>query len=130
PGCTDLWGGLTADQRTEVSGLLKQLVQKNYKKSLQKTLDYEVNYKDARKLDNAVKVRTEAKNKTKPRDPAVQVDYLVTGSGNGQKVVDMVTEGSSLTKNYYDQFKRMMSTPGQGYPYIVQKLNEKIAKKD
>ena len=57
----------------------------------------------------------------------MQVDYLVTGSGNGQKVVDMVTEGSSLTKNYYDQFKRMMSTPGQGYPYIVQKLNAETA---
>ena len=46
------------------------------------------------------------------------------------KHVDIVTEGSSLTKNYYDQFHKFLTTPGQGYPHIVKKLNEKIAKKD
>ena len=45
-------------------------------------------------------------------------------------MVDIVTEGSSLTKNYYDQFLRMLTTDGQRYPHIVKKLSEKIAKKD
>jgi ABC-type transporter MlaC component len=44
--------------------------------------------------------------------------------------VDIVTEGSSLTKNYYDQFHRMLTTQGQGYSYLVQKLRDKIAAKD
>ena len=39
-----------------------------------------------------------------------------------------MTEGSSLTKNYYDQFRKKMHNPGEGYPNIVQKLREKIAK--
>jgi phospholipid transport system substrate-binding protein len=128
--CTNHWSELTEQQRAEVTGLLKKLVEKNYKKNLIKTLDYEVIYKGQKEVAGDSKIRTEAKSKLKPRDPAVQVDYLVKGAGGGYKVVDIWTEGSSLTKNYYDQFHKFLTTPGQGYPHIVKKLNEKIAKKD
>jgi ABC-type transporter MlaC component len=128
--CTNHWGELTDQQKSEVTGLLKKLVDKNYKKNLIKTLDYEVTYMGQKDFGGDAKVRTEAKSKLKPRDPAVQVDYVVKANGNGYKVVDIVTEGSSLTKNYYDQFHKFVTTPGQGYPHIVKKLNEKIAKKD
>ncbi len=30
-----------------------------------------------------------------------------------------------MTKNYYDQFHRMLTTAGQGYPYLVKKLQDK-----
>ncbi|WP_394822069.1 phospholipid-binding protein MlaC [Pendulispora albinea] len=130
-GCTDHWGELNDSQKAEVRGLLKQLVEKNYRKNIIKTLDYEIAYKSAKAAAlGDSKIRTEAQNKLKPRDPAVQVDYFVHLQGGSLKVVDIVTEGSSLTKNYYDQFHKMFVTAGQGYPYIVKKLNEKIAKKD
>jgi len=130
-GCTNHWGELTDAQKAEVRGLLRQLVAKNYRKNLIKTLDYDVEYKGARAVtggDN--KIRTEAKSKLKPRDPPVQVDYIVRNTNGAFKVVDIVTEGSSLTKNYYDQFHRMLTTAGQGYPHVVKKLNDKIAKPD
>jgi ABC-type transporter MlaC component len=44
--------------------------------------------------------------------------------------VDVVTEGASMTKNYYEQFRQKMHDPNLGYPNIVQKLREKIDKKD
>jgi phospholipid transport system substrate-binding protein len=130
-GCTNHWNAFTEPQKNEVKGLLRQLVQKNYRKQLVKTLDYEIEYQDARTntLGDA-KVRTQAKSKSKPRDPAIQVDYLVRGTNGSYKVVDIVTEGSSLTKNYYDQFHKMLTTQGEGYPHVVKKLSEKIAKKD
>jgi ABC-type transporter MlaC component len=130
--CTDHWKELNDGQKNEVKTLLRQLVEKNYKKNLIKTLDYEVSYTGAKAAAlGDSKIRTEAQSKLKPRDPKVQVDYLVKGADGGNfKVVDIVTEGSSLTKNYYDQFHKMLITPGQGYPHIVKKLNEKIAKKD
>ena len=34
-----------------------------------------------------------------------------------------------MTKNYYDQSHKMLTTANQGYPYFVQKLRDKIAKK-
>jgi ABC-type transporter MlaC component len=131
PQCTNHWDDLTPDQRTEVTGLLRKLVEKNYHKNLNKTRDYDVSYRGAKDQgENVAKIKTEAKSKVKPRDPAVQVDYVVLGNGDKYRVIDIVTEGSSMTKNYYDQFHRMLTTPGQGYTYMVQKLRDKIAAKD
>ena len=131
PSCANHWSELTEQQRVEVTGLLKRLVEKNYRKNLIKTLDYEVTYKGQKEVGGDAKIRTEAKSKLKPRDPAVQVDYVVKppqGGAGAYRVVDIVTEGSSLTKNYLDQFHKMLTTPGQGYPHIVKKLHDKIAK--
>ncbi len=126
PSCTNHWKQLTDAQKTEMVGLIKKLVQKNYRKNLIKTLDFDVSYKGAKEQSGEYRVKTEAKSKAKPRDPAVQIDYICKPSGNSYHVVDIVTEGSSLAKNYYDQFHKMLTTEGQGYSYIVTKVNSKI----
>lgn len=126
PSCTNHWKQLTDAQKTEIVGLIKKLVQKNYRKNLIKTLDFDVSYKGAKEQSGEFRVKTEAKSKAKPRDPAVQIDYICKPSGGSYRVVDIVTEGSSLAKNYYDQFHRMLTTEGQGYSYIVTKVNTKI----
>jgi phospholipid transport system substrate-binding protein len=126
PSCEDIWGGYSEQQRTEVRGLLEQLIRKNYEKNLKKTLDYEVTYRGSRDVGGDTKVLTEAKDKLKPREPSVRVDYVVKQTAHGLKVVDMITEGSSMTKVYYDQFRKKMHDPNEGYANIVQKLREKI----
>jgi ABC-type transporter MlaC component len=126
--CVDHYAKLTAAEKTEVRRLMRQLVQKNYRKALRKTLDYEIIYKGAKPDDfGDWRVRTEAQSKSQ-REPPVLADYLVHGSDGHMKLVGLVTEGSSLTKNYYDQFHKMFITPGEGYAYIVQKMKDKIAK--
>lgn len=131
PACTNHWDELKPEQRTEVTGLLRQLVEKNYRKNLNKTKNYDISYRGAKEIgENVSKIRSEAKSKEKPRDPAVQVDYVILGAGDRYRVIDIVTEGSSMTKNYYDQFHRMLTTAGQGYPYLVQKLKDKVVAKE
>jgi ABC-type transporter MlaC component len=128
PSCHNHWADLSDAQKTEVGGLLKQLMRKHTRKSIQKTLNYDVTYKGVRDAGNDQRVRTEAKAKDKPREPAVQVDYVVHSNDGSYRVVDIFTEGSSTTKNYYDQFKKMLTTSDQGYPYLVNKLKERIGK--
>jgi ABC-type transporter MlaC component len=130
PSCDDLWAKYGDSQKEELRDLLGQLVRKSYRKNLAKTLDYEVAYRGEQDAAGDTRVLTEAKSKTKLRDPTVRVDYVVKQTPKGYRVVDIVTEGSSLTKNYYDQFRKKMNTPDEGYPNIVQKLREKIAKKE
>jgi ABC-type transporter MlaC component len=127
PGCTNDWDPLTPDQKKEVSGLLKQLIQRNYQKNLEKTLDYEITYKGEKAEAGDTKIRTEAKSKSKPRDPVVQIDYVVREANGKLAVVDIVTEGTSLTKSYYEQFDKKLKDPALGYPNIVQKLKDRIA---
>lgn len=124
--CTDHWKDLTDAQKTEVTGLVKKLVQKNYKKNLSKTLEFDIAYLGSKESSGEFRVKTEAKSKVKPRDPAVQIDYIVKPNGSSYKVIDIVTEGSSLSKNYYNQFHKFLTTKDQGYPYLIQKLNTKI----
>jgi len=130
PNCTNHWGDLNDDQKKEMTGLFHGLVEKKYRENAQKTKDFDISYKGAKEAGTDIaKVRTEAKDKNKPREPAVQVDYIIKGAGPAYKVVDLVTEGSVLSKNYYDQSHKMLTTQGQGYPYLVQKLKDRIAGK-
>jgi ABC-type transporter MlaC component len=129
--CTNHWDTLAASQRTEVTGLLRQLVERNFRKNLIKTKSYDVSYRGAKEQgENLSKVRTEAKSKEQARDAPIQVDYVILANGDRYKAVDVITEGSSMTKNYYDQLTRMLNNPQQGWPHLVQKLKDKIAAKD
>lgn len=130
PRCIDHWATLTPPQRAEVTPLLQKLVMKTERKNVLKTLDYDVDYKGERASEGGTTVRMEARNRLAPRDPPLQIDYVVAATGDAWHVVDIVTEGSSRTKNYYEQFDRMLLDSSEGYPYIVKKLKEKIAKKD
>jgi phospholipid transport system substrate-binding protein len=128
PSCADHKKDLSQAQFDEVRDLLRKLVEKNYHKNLNKTRDYDITYRGGKDAGaSCAKIRTEAKNKSKPRDPAVQVDYVIMDQGGKYKVIDIVTEGSSMTKNYYDQFHKMLTTQDQGYPYLIEKLKKKIA---
>lgn len=130
PRCVDHWATLTPKQRAEVTPLLQKLVMKTERKNVLKTLDYDVDYKGERVSEGESTVRMEARNRLAPRDPPLQIDYVVAATGDAWHVVDIVTEGSSRTKNYYEQFDRMLLDASEGYPYVVKKLKEKIAKKD
>ncbi len=125
PTCDDLWAKYSDDQKRELHDLLKQVVESSYRKNLTKTLDYDVSYKGSRDAGGDTRVLTEAKSKTNPRDTPVRVDYMVKQTPHGPRVVDIITEGSSFSKNLYVQFRKM-----DDYGKIVEKLKEKIAKKD
>jgi phospholipid transport system substrate-binding protein len=124
------WAQLTPAQQSTVSDLLKEIVRKNYQKNLKKTLNYNITYTGTRQSGSEVLVRTQAQSLVNPRDPVVQIDYLVAGPANTgpYHVVDIVTENSSMVTNYYRDFHRFLTTPGQGYDYLVQKLKDKITR--
>jgi phospholipid transport system substrate-binding protein len=130
PRCTNHWTTLSAPQRAEVTPLLQKLVMKTERRNVLKTLDYDVDYKGERASDRESTVRMEARSRLAPRDPPLQIDYVVEAAGDAWHVADIVTEGSSRTRNYYEQFDRMLLDASEGYPYVVKKLKEKIEKKD
>ena len=128
PGCTDQWSKLSPAQQAEMTSLLRQVLQNSYKKTIKKTLQYDVTYKSIKASplgDN--RVRSLAKSKVNPRDPEIQVDYNVRATGS-PKVVDMVAEGASVTKNYYDSLNKKLSN--EGYDAAKKMLTNKINKKE
>jgi len=54
---------------------------------------------------------------------------VLEGRSGRYRIVDLVTEGASLTKSYYEQFRRMLADPSEGFPHIVERLRAKIAER-
>lgn len=128
------WKTFTPAQKTELSGLLKQLVKKNYRENIEKTKAYQVAYHGEQDADNGDKrVQTlatkEAATGRNARSSSFRIDYWLRKVGTKWSVVDIVTERSSLKTNYYNQFHRMLTNPAQGYAFVVQRLKDRIAGK-
>jgi ABC-type transporter MlaC component len=124
--CKNWWDTFSPEDQKELTGELKKLVEKNYRKNLTKTLNYDITYRGARSLDaGETRVITEAKDRNKPREPSVRVDYVVLPTAGKPYVVDIYTENSSLTKNYYADFNKMLLDPAKGLPHVKKRLIEK-----
>jgi len=124
--CKNWWDTYSKADQAELTTLLKRLVERNYRKNLQKTLNYDISYRRVAQNGNESRVITEAKAKDKPREPPVRVDYVVLPNSAGKNlVVDIYTENSSLTKNYYQDFNKMMLNPTQGLAHVKKRLIEK-----
>jgi ABC-type transporter MlaC component len=117
---------LSPDQQSEVAGLLRQLIERNYKCNLQKTLNYSISFKGQKDVNGEWRVRTDAQNTKNNREPPVRVEYQVREVNGKKMTVDIITENSSLVRNYGDQFDLMLSRPDQGWDYLVRKLQRKI----
>lgn len=58
----------------------------------------------------------------------VRVQWVRERTPRGERVVDVVTEGSSLTRNYRVQIRKILLDPAKGYPFLVDRLRRKIAR--
>ena len=129
PGCKNWWDTFSKEDQDKLVSKLRKLVEKNYRKNLTKTLHYNITYRGAHNGTNAGETRviTEAQDSGKLREPPVRVDYVILPNNGKPFVVDIYTENSSLTKNYYFDFNRMLLNPAQGLQHVMDRLDQKAA---
>lgn len=120
------WEGLDDGQRAEFSALLKQLVQKSYRKNLRDPADFSVEYTGAEESSQGVLVRTLAQNKANKREKALGIDYLVSMTKDGLKIRDVITDQVSLVGNYRSQFKRMLKK--RGFDGLIEQMRKQLDK--
>jgi phospholipid transport system substrate-binding protein len=120
------WSELSETQHREFTDVLKKLVQHNYERSIKNILDYRVDYLGEDPGADSVVVRTRATSKTNVREDPVAIDYKLARIGDDWKVIDIVTEGSSLVNNYKNQFHRIIQK--DGYEALIKRMKDKLAK--
>src|SRR5262249_6811202 len=120
------WGELNDSQKAEVKGLLRQLIENNYKRNLKKALDYNTHFGTADRAGDETRVKMKATANGGRSD--VHIVYVMRPEGSSFRGLDPVTEGSSVTMNYYRQFHEMLTNKDKGYNYLVQKLKDKVAR--
>jgi phospholipid transport system substrate-binding protein len=121
----DHWADRTEAERAEFTELLSKLVRASYRKNLKKTLGYDVAYKGTEKGQDGEIVRTVAKNINDAREEPMSIDYVVRSQAAGQRIVDVVTEGSSMVQNYRSSFNRIMKKGG--FPEVLKRMRKKVA---
>jgi len=125
---TDKDSPLDDARKAEVKGLLRTLIENNYKKNLKKILDYKAEFGEPSGPDNAKHVKMKAQSTSNARNKA-HIEYILRLDGSQWKIIELIIEGSKTTANYYRQFDEMLSNPKEkGYNYLVQKLKDSIAK--
>src|SRR6187200_3751986 len=117
------WTEISDSDRAEFTAVLKKLVQRAYRKNIKKTLNYEITYKGEGEASKGQLVRTVARNKDKPREQPVSVDYVLHQVGGQWRIFDVVTEGSSMVMNYRNQFGRIIKK--DGFAELLRKMKSK-----
>jgi phospholipid transport system substrate-binding protein len=119
----DSWAERTPAERTEFTNVLKDLVRNAYRKNLKKTLGYDIDYKGELDADSGKLVKTVARNAKNSREEPVSVDYLVHQVDGKWLINDIVTEGSSLVRNYRNQFRRVIQK--HGFEELLKRMKTK-----
>jgi len=119
------WADRTAAERDEFTDLLSQLVRASDRKNLKKTITYDVSYQGTEKGKDGEIVRTVAKSTKDAREEPMSIDYVVRNETAGQRIVDVVTEGSSMVANYRSSFNRIMKKGG--FPEVLKRMRKKVA---
>jgi phospholipid transport system substrate-binding protein len=120
------WGDLSDAQHKEFTDILRRLVQRSYEKNIKNILEYKVEYLGEEPGSEGVVVHTRASSDQKPTEEPVTIDYQLMQAGSTFKVIDIVTEGSSLVNNYKNQFHRIIQK--DGYETLVKRMKDKLAK--
>ena len=122
------WSERTDAERREFQDTLKKLVQRAYRKNLDRTASYDVQFDGESKAAENIVVKTTAKSRTNAREEPISIDYVVHRAGSAWRIQDIVTEGSSLVKNYRQQFTRIIKK--DGFPELLRRMKNKLNAKD
>ena len=122
----DHWSDRTDSERKEFEETLKGLVQRAYRKNLDRTMDYDVSFDGQTKEAEVFTVRTTAKSRTNAREEPISIDYTLHRVGGAFRIQDIVTEGSSLVNNYHQQFNRIIKK--DGFAELIRRMKAKLAK--
>jgi phospholipid transport system substrate-binding protein len=121
------WADLSETQRKDFTDVLKRLVQRNYERSIKGILDYRVDFLGEEPGPEGALVHTRASSTTDQREEPITIDYRVASPSSGTfRVIDVVTEGSSLVSNYKSQFHRAIQK--DGFEALLKRMKDKLAK--
>lgn len=122
------WDKQTPRERERFVSLLRQLVERQYQRNMESTLDYKVTWVGTEPIETGVKVKSSARSVSKKRQPPVTIDYSMSPGGDEWKVFDIFTDDVSLVKNYKRQFRRVIAD--EGWDGLIGRMEKKLKADD
>ena len=122
------WAKRSPKERARFVSLLRQLVERQYQRNMESTLEYKVKWVGTEPIESGVKVKSSARSVTKKRQPPVTIDYSMSPAGNEWKVFDIFTDEVSLVRNYKRQFRRVIKE--EGWDGLIGRMEKKLKAED
>jgi len=122
------WDKRTPRERQRFVNLLRQLVERQYQRNMESTLEYKVSWVGTEPIDQGVKVKSSARSTTKKRQPPIAIDYSMALAGKEWKVFDIFTDEVSLVVNYKRQFRRVIKD--EGWNGLIERMEKKLKAED
>ena len=120
------WSELDDARKKEYVTLFTELVESSYLKKLKTRLSYQVHYGKVETNGGQAKVASRVIRVKHGRKMTTDITYKLAKIGGRWKVVDVVTNEVSLTRNYRRSFGRIWRR--EGYEGLIRKMKRKIAK--
>ncbi len=118
------WTKLTRPQQAEFVATLRELIERNYVKQLGNNL--QVSYRNEQLDGDAATVTTSVKLKTQGKSTDAEIVYKLRKVVPERWVVwDVITDESSLVRNYRAQFGKIISE--KSYDELIKKMKTKLA---
>jgi phospholipid transport system substrate-binding protein len=118
------WDGRSEEERAEFTEILKTLVQRAYRRNLKRTADYDVTFEGHEAVAKGHLVQTVARSRTDKREDPISIDYVLHEVKSSWRIIDIITEGSSLVTNYRRQFGRIIGK--KGFPELIKRMRRKL----
>lgn len=119
------WTERTPAEQQQFVGLLRQLVERNYRTNLEHILEFEVAYGTETTLPDGSLVHTSARSREDRRQPAVEIEYSMHLVGEVWRVFDVNTDGVGMVRNYQQQFHRIITT--DGWAGLITRMEQRLA---
>jgi len=118
------WNKRSKKELDKFVGLLRALVERQYQRNMESTLDYKVKWVGSEPIDDGVKVKSSARSVSKKRQPPITIDYSMSPAGDEWKAFDIFTDDVSLVKNYKRQFRRVIND--EGWDGLIERMEKKL----
>jgi phospholipid transport system substrate-binding protein len=122
------WAKRSPKERDRFVSLLRQLVERQYQRNMESTLQYKVKWVGTEPIETGVKVNSSARSVKKKRQPPVTIDYSMSPTGDEWRVFDIFTDEVSLVKNYQRQFRRVIAD--EGWNGLIGRMEKKLNAED
>lgn len=125
-----LWSQRTPAEQQEFVGLLRQLIERNYRNNLDRTVDWTVRYEPEQinEADGTAVVRTVARSRDDARAAPVSIEYRLRRNGDRWVVYDLVTNRASLVQTYHDSYTRILRE--RGFPELIRRMRNRLQQMD
>ena len=118
------WEKRSNKELDQFVSLLRQLVERQYQRNMESTLQYKVKWVGSEPVESGIKVKSSARSIKKKRQPPITIDYSMSPAGDEWKVFDIFTDDVSLVKNYKRQFRRVIRD--EGWDGLIERMEKKL----